>query len=85
MSTKHPDHKNRLRYLVLQIHPHADPYMDQVKSNFLTGDGTLVAFTCDGYYLRREDAEGVAEYLAEVHPHLETHVVEVVQTWARRK
>lgn len=77
---KHPLHQNRLKYLVLQIHPDADPVQEEIKSNFLTGDGTLVAFTCDGYYADKDDAEGVARWLAELHPELSTHVVEIIST-----
>lgn len=78
---KHPETSARLKYMVVQIHPNADPVMKEIQSNFLTGDGTLVAFTCDGYYLKRADAEGVAAHLNEVHPHLTTHVVEILSTW----
>lgn len=78
---KHPEASNGRPYLVVQIHPAADPAMEAIKSNFLTGDGTLVAVSCDGYYARREDAEAVAKWFAEMHPHINTHVVEIV--WSK--
>ena len=80
---KHPDPKLGLRYLVIQIHPDADPVLPQIQSNFLTGDGSLVAFTTDGYYADRDVAQGVADVLAERHPNLTTHVVEVLSTAGR--
>lgn len=67
-----------LKYMVIQVHPDADPNMPEIQSNFLTGSGVLVAFSADGYYADRNDAEGVAEWLAEEHPHLDTLVVEVL-------
>lgn len=69
-----------LKFLVIQIHPDASPRMEEIKSNFLTGDGVLVAFSADGYYADRDIAQGVADFLAERHPHLTTHVVEVLST-----
>lgn len=83
----HPQLKGRqmqiestLKYLVIQIHPVASPRMGEVQSNFLTGDGVLVAATADGYYANREVAQGVAGFFSERHPHLTTHVVEVLST-----
>jgi len=69
-----------LKFMVIQIHPEASPHMAEVKANFLTGDGVLIAATCDGYYANRADAEAVAKMLAERHPALTTHVVEVLST-----
>jgi len=78
---KHPEHEYLLRYLVVQVHPSADPMWPEFRSAPLTGQGTLVPMTCDGYYAYREDAEGVAELFAERHPELTTHVVEIVASW----
>lgn len=67
-----------LKYMIIQIHPDASPTMPEIKSNFLTGDGVLVAFSADGYYADREMAEAVAQALSEAHPLLDTLVVEVL-------
>lgn len=72
---------NKKSWLVVQTHLSASPHMKEIKSNFLTGDGTLVAFSLDGYYYDEEAARGVAKYLNETHPHLVTHLLEVVETW----
>ena len=71
------------RFIVLQIHPEASPHMAEVKANCLTGDGVLIAATCDGYYANRADADAVAKMLAERHPALATHVVEIVATFGQ--
>ncbi len=66
------------RFLVVQIMEDASPRMEEVKANFLTGDGVLIAATCDGYYDTRQAAETVADYLHGKHPTLQTYVVEIV-------
>ena len=64
------------RYLVLQIDMEKHPrYTDSAHH---TGDGVLFPVSCDGYYDSQDAAQGIADYLAERHPGLRTHVVLVV-------
>lgn len=72
---------NRKAWLIVQTHPGASPSMKEIKSNFLTGSGTLVAFSLDGYYYDKEMARGVAQHMNETNPKLTTHLLEVVETW----
>lgn len=72
------------RFLVVQIVKDASPHMEEVKANFLTRDGVLIAATCDGYYDTQKAAEGVAEYLSGKHPNLQTYVVQIVATMGQQ-
>lgn len=59
-----------LKYLVIQLDMSAPSHRD--------GRGVQTPVNADGYYFRREDAEAVAQAMAENFPHLRTHVVEVL-------
>jgi len=72
---------NKKAWLIVQTHLSASPNMKEIKSNFLTGSGTLVAFSLDGYYYDKEMARGVAQHMKVTHPKLTTHLLEVVETW----
>ena len=58
------------------VHPAAIP-----QPNILTLKGVLVPTAADGFYSKRDDAIGVAEYMADEHPDLDIYVAAV--TWAR--
>jgi len=68
-------------WLIVQTHHSASPHMKEIKSNFLTGTGTLVAFTLDGYYYDKDMAREVAQHMSDQHPRLTTHLLKVVETW----
>lgn len=66
-----------LNYMVVQIDERANPRSETTGA--FTGDGVMVARTCDGMYRNLADAEAVAEHFAEKWPQLKTLVVSVVR------
>lgn len=64
------------QFIVLQIDMAKHPR--EISSAHHTGDGVLFPVSCDGFYKAQEDAQGVADYLAERHPNLRTLVVQIV-------
>lgn len=67
-----------MSFLVVQIAPNVHPRDKRVPAGAFTGDGVLVPVSCDGFYESPQSAHGVAVFLAEKWPHLQTLVVEVV-------
>lgn len=65
-----------LRYLALQTIAFASPRdVPAHLRGLLTGDGTLVPVSCDGFYATAESAQEVADYINEKEPRLRTMVV----------
>lgn len=64
---------SRLAFMVIQHDHLGRPPLDSGRY------GTLEPVNLDGFYADRKTAEGVAEYMAEMRPDLETFVVEVVR------
>lgn len=68
-----------MSYIVVQIAPSLHPRSEGIKQRaMLTGQGVLVPVACDGFYRAKEDAYGVAQFMSESYPNLQTIVAEVV-------
>lgn len=62
----------KLKFVIVQHAPNADVLMTPGRY------GVLQPVNMDGFYSSKEDAQGVADFMAEMRPDLETLLLEVV-------